>query len=117
VKFIPILNKIRCKNISIMNYISKQHFLVLFIFSFYGLGSANSQEDSNNKDVLGLKRNAIYGSVGIDVMYFTASAYYERIIGKGIESINAEVFFDLEQAILKHSLSVWDFVSEIFLYV
>ena len=34
-----------------------------------------------------------------------------------IKNHKASLFFDLEQAILKHSLSVWDFVSEIFLYV
>ena len=41
---------------------------------------------------LGLKKNAIYGSVGWEILSVSGSAYAERILGKGIESWDAETF-------------------------
>lgn len=42
-----------------------------------------------------LKRNAIYGSLGWQIMSGSLSAYAERIIGPGIESWGAETFVRL----------------------
>ena len=65
-----------------------------------GINYVYSQEDTNNKEVnsnnieeLGLKKNLVYGSLGIGFMNFTSSIYYERIYGKGIKSLNAQTFF------------------------
>jgi hypothetical protein len=39
-----------------------------------------------------LKKNAVYGSVGLEFLSVSASVYAERIIGRGIESWGAETF-------------------------
>lgn len=75
-----------------MNYISKPQFLVLLILCFYGLSSVNSQDVEKYSGVLNLKRNAIYGSIGMGIMNVSASMYYERIIGVGIDVLRAETF-------------------------
>lgn len=67
----------------------------LFILCHYLLLPAQSQDVPHIDLDMGLKKNAIYGSVGLEIMSVSMSVYGERILGKGIESWDAETFVRL----------------------
>ena len=69
-----------------------RYTMFLILIGICHFTSLYPQVNNKNEDGIEFRRNAIYGSAGLGLMYVTGSWYYERIIDTDILSGNAIAF-------------------------